>query len=158
MKYRCLISTPTFPLCRESLIFLTCFTTVTFQASIKYTLSFLLPSVLAHQTVMPKTPSKTTAATTNQSPQDSESTTYTASCHCRALIYTITTTTPLSSPSARISQCNCSICVRNGYLMIYPSASSLTFLKGSMEELKVRLPILTFTQSSHLHGKLKEIC
>jgi hypothetical protein len=76
---------------------------------------------------------------TTISPPD-ESATYTASCHCTTFLYTITTTPPLSSPSAQISQCNCSICTKNGYLMIYPPHTSVTFLKGSMEDFTVRAP------------------
>jgi hypothetical protein len=76
-----------------------------------------------------------------------ESATYTASCHCGAFKYTITTSPPLSSPTARISQCNCSICVRNGYLMLYPAASDVKFLKGRLEDFKVR----SYTPNLHAH-------
>ncbi|KAH3908888.1 hypothetical protein HBH56_165030 [Parastagonospora nodorum] len=69
-------------------------------------------------------------------PPSALSQTYTASCHCAAFTYTITTSPPLSHPSARISQCNCSICVKNGYLMIYPANTSVTFLTGSLAEFK----------------------
>jgi hypothetical protein len=74
---------------------------------------------------------------TTLAPPSETSAIYTASCHCAAFIYTITTSPPLSCPSARISQCNCSICIKNGYLMIYPPNSAVTFVKGSIEEFEV---------------------
>lgn len=108
------------------------------QASMIHIYIVLQPSTLRHQT--PTMATTNTAPSTNPTPQESE--TYTASCHCRSFIYTITTFPPLSSPTARISQCNCSICIRNGYLMIYPSSSEVVFVKGDFEELSVRLPNL----------------
>ncbi|KAH8733021.1 Mss4-like protein [Phaeosphaeriaceae sp. PMI808] len=62
--------------------------------------------------------------------------TYSASCHCGAFKYTVKTSPPLSSPEARLSQCNCTICTRNGYLNIYPATTDITFLKGSFEDFR----------------------
>jgi hypothetical protein len=67
-------------------------------------------------------------------------TTDTASCHCQAFTYTITASPPLSSPSAEIMECNCSICTRNGYLFIYVPDAAVKFTKGDLSEFRVRYP------------------
>ncbi|KZM27245.1 carbon-sulfur lyase [Ascochyta rabiei] len=53
--------------------------------------------------------------------------TYKASCHCGAFAYNVTTAS-LDNASTEVVRCNCSICTRNGYLLIYvPNDQSYTF-------------------------------
>lgn len=52
---------------------------------------------------------------------------YDANCHCGAVRYTVKTT-PLESQ--KVTRCNCSICTKNGYYLIYPSPSDVVFHQG----------------------------
>ncbi|KAK3080598.1 hypothetical protein LTS18_014933 [Coniosporium uncinatum] len=71
-------------------------------------------------------------------PPASES--YRGNCHCGAVIYEVTLSPPLYSPSSspsssstevyKVANCNCSICVKSGYLIAYPLRTNLRFLKG----------------------------
>ncbi|KAF1932363.1 uncharacterized protein M421DRAFT_290117 [Didymella exigua CBS 183.55] len=61
--------------------------------------------------------------------------TYKASCHCGAFAYTIETPS-LNNESTEVVHCNCSICMRNGYLLIYVPNDQITFTKGSVEDFK----------------------
>ncbi|XP_014555653.1 hypothetical protein COCVIDRAFT_38691 [Bipolaris victoriae FI3] len=61
---------------------------------------------------------------------------YTASCHCGAFTYTVTTSPPLNASDAVIKQCNCSICARNGYMFIYVANERVVFEKGALEEFQ----------------------
>jgi len=38
-------------------------------------------------------------------------------------------------------ECNCSICTRNGYLLIYAANESIKFTKGDVSEFQVSHPI-----------------
>ncbi|OCK83050.1 hypothetical protein K432DRAFT_197851 [Lepidopterella palustris CBS 459.81] len=80
---------------------------------------------------MSSTPPLTTSDTTPQTTSTATppSTTYPASCHCGAITYTVTTP-PLSDPSSTVSNCNCSICARNGYLFIYVPIADIKFESG----------------------------
>jgi hypothetical protein len=64
--------------------------------------------------------------------------TYKASCHCGAFAYDVTTPS-LNSESTEVVRCNCSICTRNGYLLIYVPNDQIVFTKGNIEDLKVHL-------------------
>ncbi|ORY19433.1 glutathione-dependent formaldehyde-activating GFA [Clohesyomyces aquaticus] len=68
-----------------------------------------------------------------EAPKPSE--TYAGSCHCGGVSYKVTHSPPLSDPSATVSNCNCSICSRNGYLLIYVPDAQLSFEKGAWEDL-----------------------
>ncbi|KAH3910157.1 hypothetical protein HBI56_223020 [Parastagonospora nodorum] len=59
--------------------------------------------------------------------------TYTASCHCETIQYTILLSPPL--PQWKVVSCNCSICSRNGYLLVYPERSRV-HIKSGEEALK----------------------
>ncbi|KAF3046637.1 hypothetical protein E8E12_011359 [Didymella heteroderae] len=61
--------------------------------------------------------------------------TYKASCHCGAFAYDVTTPS-LAHESTEVVRCNCSICMRNGYLLIYVPDNQVTFTKGSFEDFK----------------------
>lgn len=63
----------------------------------------------------------------------SNSQTYPALCHCGTIRYTITLSPPLSSQ--KLIECNCSICTRNGYLLVYPSREHVQITSGE-EALK----------------------
>jgi hypothetical protein len=53
---------------------------------------------------------------------------YTASCHCGAVSYTVHLSPPL--PEWKVVSCNCSICARTGYLLVYPSREQLHINSG----------------------------
>jgi len=61
--------------------------------------------------------------------------TYKASCHCGAFAYSVKTTS-LDLESTEVVRCNCSICMRNGYLLIYVPNDDVTFTSGQFEDLK----------------------
>ncbi|KAJ4990164.1 glutathione-dependent formaldehyde-activating enzyme [Stagonosporopsis vannaccii] len=61
--------------------------------------------------------------------------TYKASCHCGAVAYTVKTRS-LDHESTEVVRCNCSICMRNGYLLIYVPNDDITFTTGQLEDLK----------------------
>ncbi|KAI4925966.1 uncharacterized protein J4E92_006703 [Alternaria infectoria] len=69
-------------------------------------------------------------------PADAPTKTYDASCHCGAFKYSVTASPPLDDPSAVLVECNCSICVSNGYLLIYVPNERIVFSNGSIEQLK----------------------
>ncbi|KAL4747802.1 hypothetical protein BDW72DRAFT_181816 [Aspergillus terricola var. indicus] len=48
---------------------------------------------------------------------------YRGCCHCGAATFTFALPAPLEE--LEVVNCNCSICTKNGYLMIYPKASEL---------------------------------
>ncbi len=60
-------------------------------------------------------------------PSTTPTKTYDGNCHCGLVRYTVTTT-PLESQ--KVTRCNCSICSKNGYYLIYPSASDVVFHQG----------------------------
>ncbi|KAI9678278.1 MAG: hypothetical protein M1817_006223 [Caeruleum heppii] len=53
---------------------------------------------------------------------------YNGNCHCGAIKYTVALSPPLEEQ--KVMSCNCSICIRNGYLMVYPPKESVTFHQG----------------------------
>ncbi|KAI4957593.1 hypothetical protein J4E86_004732 [Alternaria arbusti] len=69
-------------------------------------------------------------------PADAPTKTYDASCHCGAFKYSVTASPPLDDPSAVLVECNCSICVSNGYLLIYVPNERIVFSNGSIEQFK----------------------
>jgi hypothetical protein len=54
--------------------------------------------------------------------------TYAAACHCGTVQYDITLSPPLEQ--WKVVSCNCSICSRNGYLLVYPERSQLRMKSG----------------------------
>jgi hypothetical protein len=58
---------------------------------------------------------------------------YAASCHCGIVQYDVLLSPPL--PQWKVVSCNCSICSRNGYLLVYPERSQL-HMKSGEEALK----------------------
>ncbi|KAF2190549.1 hypothetical protein K469DRAFT_721449 [Zopfia rhizophila CBS 207.26] len=57
-----------------------------------------------------------------------ESQTYDASCHCGTVQFTVTLAPPLAKQKP--VSCNCSICSRNGYLLVYPLREQLNVMSG----------------------------
>ncbi|KXH36799.1 glutathione-dependent formaldehyde-activating enzyme [Colletotrichum salicis] len=59
--------------------------------------------------------------------------TYDASCHCGTIKFSLTLS-PLLEDGYKVLNCNCSICRRSGYLLIYPSKKDVTWHDGSREK------------------------
>ena len=70
------------------------------------------------------------AAAAAAAAEPAPSATYNASCHCGAVAYRVTASPPLDHPASSVSSCNCSICLRNGYLFIYVPSKNVEFEKG----------------------------
>ncbi|KAF2707657.1 hypothetical protein K504DRAFT_435524 [Pleomassaria siparia CBS 279.74] len=64
-------------------------------------------------------------------PEVQASETYTASCQCNKFRYTVKLSPPLTDPTCQVVECNCSICTRNGYLLVYVPDDSITWDKDS---------------------------
>lgn len=54
-------------------------------------------------------------------------TTYHGNCHCGAVRFTVRIP---SLAAHEVGSCDCSICTRNGYLMVYPEAGNFAFQQG----------------------------
>lgn len=52
-----------------------------------------------------------------------------ANCHCGAVKYSVSKY-PLNAPESVMRACNCSICSKNGYIVIYPDQADVTFTQG----------------------------
>lgn len=58
---------------------------------------------------------------------DPELTSYDANCHCGTVTFTVKIP---SLQEHKVMSCNCSLCTRNGYLMIYPRRENVIFHSG----------------------------
>ena len=58
---------------------------------------------------------------------DSNLTPYHANCHCGAVRYTAEIP---SLTDHKVNMCNCSVCTRNGYLLVYPERKHVIFHTG----------------------------
>ena len=72
-----------------------------------------------------------------------ETHTYTGSCHCKSITYTLTF--PMALTSTKVTMCNCTLCTKNGYLNIYPLKKDIV-IKGE-EHLKG----YTWSETSCVH-------
>ncbi|KAE8150488.1 hypothetical protein BDV25DRAFT_154322 [Aspergillus avenaceus] len=63
--------------------------------------------------------------------------TYTSTCHCTAIRLSFKIPS-LTTNSTKITQCNCSICTKNGYLLVYPRTTDVTFHSGESEMAQYR--------------------
>ncbi|KXJ96594.1 Mss4-like protein [Microdochium bolleyi] len=75
-------------------------------------------------------------ASTNQTQEQEakkSSETYTGGCHCGYIKYSVVLSPPLYE--REVNNCNCSVCVRLGYLLLYPEDKDLTWLNGSFERM-----------------------
>jgi hypothetical protein len=52
---------------------------------------------------------------------------YAANCHCGAVTFTVKIP---SLTDHKVMSCNCSLCTRNGYFMIYPERKDVVFHSG----------------------------
>jgi hypothetical protein len=71
--------------------------------------------------------SNVSAATIHSLASGRPSQKYPASCHCGLIRYTVTLSLPLTDPDAWVTECNCSICSRNGYLNVYVQSECIDF-------------------------------
>lgn len=56
--------------------------------------------------------------------------TYRGNCHCGAFVY------EAECPEIKeVTSCNCSICVRKGYLWVFPGKDNFRFVKGDADGL-----------------------
>lgn len=63
--------------------------------------------------------------------------TYNATCHCGNIKYTVTLPNALAPEgSGKINKCNCTICTKNGYLLVYPKRTDVVFLDDLESRLK----------------------
>ncbi|KAF2013509.1 hypothetical protein BU24DRAFT_424513 [Aaosphaeria arxii CBS 175.79] len=81
---------------------------------------------------MPAADSST--ASMEQSPSNPESVIYNGSCHCHRFEFNVINPS-LTDPSTQVIDCNCSICTRNGHLLVHVPDANFSFSKGSQEEL-----------------------
>lgn len=58
-----------------------------------------------------------------------ERTTHEASCHCGAVQFEVTL--KYVFPKYPINRCTCSICVKNGYMLVYPCRRDVVFTRGT---------------------------
>ncbi|KAH6637894.1 Mss4-like protein [Boeremia exigua] len=58
----------------------------------------------------------------------SHTSTHPASCHCGAVQYTVTLSPPLTQQ--KVGSCNCTICTKNGYLLLYPRRQDVAIHHG----------------------------
>jgi len=73
------------------------------------------PLDFAHITVVEETPK-------------SEHTSHTGACHCGTVKFNVTLKYPF--PKYPVNACSCSVCIRNGYLFVYPKRSDFEITQG----------------------------
>jgi hypothetical protein len=54
--------------------------------------------------------------------------TYSGNCHCGRVKFQLRLSPPF--PDHEVCSCNCSICCRNGYILVYPLRNNVKFLGG----------------------------
>ncbi|KAF9877651.1 duf636 domain-containing protein [Colletotrichum karsti] len=59
--------------------------------------------------------------------------TYDASCHCGSIKFSLKLSPPLEE-GYKVLECNCSICRRSGYLLVYPNKTDVTWNGDSREK------------------------
>ena len=60
--------------------------------------------------------------------------TYEANCHCGWITYAVTLSPPLYD-GHEVLNCNCSICTRNGYLLVYPKRDKVEWHGDSLSRV-----------------------
>lgn len=112
---------------------------VNFKHFYLYILSFLIfwdlnPFVLPPQTTLKSNPFSKLPLLPKPSKMTKEilkpSNTYSGSCHCGANTYTVPISPPLEDPETTVLNCNCSICAKNGSLLVFVPAASINWIKG----------------------------
>lgn len=56
---------------------------------------------------------------------------YTGGCHCGRIEFTVKLSPPVEE--GPVTSCECSICHLNGYMMVYPLESNITWIRGKDE-------------------------
>lgn len=73
----------------------------------------------------------------DQDTVNSQRRTYHGNWHCARIRYTVTLDYALAPEGpAKIDRCNCSICTKNGYLLVYPKREDVIFESGCDKDLK----------------------
>jgi hypothetical protein len=54
---------------------------------------------------------------------------YNAQCHCGDVKFTVAIP-PLETGATKVNRCNCSICTKKGYLLVYPLRTDVNFTAG----------------------------
>ena len=68
-------------------------------------------------------------------PKDTHpSETYEANCHCGWITYAVTLSPPLYD-GHEVMNCDCSICTRNGYLLVYPTRDKVQWHGDSLSHV-----------------------
>ncbi|KAI1425250.1 glutathione-dependent formaldehyde-activating, GFA [Xylaria sp. FL1777] len=60
---------------------------------------------------------------------------YNANCHCGMVRFSVTIQ---DIKSSKIVSCNCSICTKNGYLLVYPRCEDVVFVSGELHMASYR--------------------
>jgi hypothetical protein len=87
----------------------------------------------------------------NTEPSLEQKKTYKGRCHCGAIKFTVALP-PLETGATSVMQCNCSICTKKGYLLVYPPASDVIFESG-----EDKLGLYIFGSKTRPH-KFCQIC
>ncbi|OCL03314.1 hypothetical protein AOQ84DRAFT_356964 [Glonium stellatum] len=89
------------------------------------------------------------ATPTNDDAAAAPSATYDGSCHCGGVAYRVTVSPPLDHADSTVTSCNCSICVRKGYLLVYVPSKNVAFEEGKGRD---GLKNYTFAQERFQHS------
>lgn len=60
---------------------------------------------------------------------DAPKKTYKAQCHCGAVKFTVAIPS-LENGDTKVNRCNCSICTKKGYWLVYPLREDVVFTQG----------------------------
>jgi hypothetical protein len=60
---------------------------------------------------------------------------YQGGCHCGANRYSTSISPPLDAPESKVTQCNCSVCSKNGYLFVFTKVADTQWNKGGPDAM-----------------------
>ncbi|KAH9810056.1 Centromere protein V [Teratosphaeria destructans] len=84
-----------------------------------------------------KSPIHSTQTVMSSAAASSAGKTYHGTCHCKAIQFTVVLPEALSPEGpGKVTRCNCSICTRNGYFLVYPTREAVKFLDNSDAKMK----------------------
>ncbi|KAF2094323.1 hypothetical protein NA57DRAFT_60953 [Rhizodiscina lignyota] len=72
-------------------------------------------------------------APVEQPETEQPSATYDGSCHCGAIAFKATLSPPIEQQ--KLTQCNCSICYRNGYHLVFTPDENVEWTKGGEDAM-----------------------
>lgn len=61
---------------------------------------------------------------------DADKVTYDAYCHCKSVHYTTRIPSLSGASPHNVAVCNCSICVKKAYLLVYPTVPNFNLVQG----------------------------